>query len=99
MEILKRRKRDDAHPYIPELQDLYQQGRITRREFLRNATLLGMSFAGASAFLAACGATPEPTPGAGGDQGPGTHQSARADQGTRTNRSPLRRRALPAAER
>jgi peptide/nickel transport system substrate-binding protein len=61
MAIINRRKRDVTHPYIPELKDLYQQGRITRREFLRNATLLGMSFAGASAFLAACGPTAEPT--------------------------------------
>lgn len=62
MEIINRQKRDDGHPYIPELQDRYQQGRISRREFLRNATLLGMSFAGASAFLAACGPAAEPTP-------------------------------------
>jgi peptide/nickel transport system substrate-binding protein len=61
MAIINRRKRDVTHPYVPELKDLYQQGRITRREFLRNATLLGMSFAGASAFLAACGPTAEPT--------------------------------------
>jgi peptide/nickel transport system substrate-binding protein len=62
MEIIKKRKRDGEHVYIPELKDLYRQGRISRREFLRNATLLGMSFAGASAFLAACGATPAPEP-------------------------------------
>ena len=60
MEIIKPKKRD-VHPYVPELEDLYLKGRITRREFLRNATLLGMSFAGASAFLTACGGTPEPT--------------------------------------
>jgi len=61
MEIIKKKKRDGEHVYIPELKNLYQKGRISRREFLRNATLLGMSFAGASAFLAACGPTPEPT--------------------------------------
>jgi peptide/nickel transport system substrate-binding protein len=60
MEIIKRTKRDGEHVYIPELKDLYQKGRISRREFLRNATLLGMSFAGASAFLAACGPTAAP---------------------------------------
>jgi peptide/nickel transport system substrate-binding protein len=59
MEIMKPKKRD-VHPYIPELEDLYLKGRITRREFLRNATLLGMSFAGASAFLAACAPTTAP---------------------------------------
>jgi peptide/nickel transport system substrate-binding protein len=61
MEILKRKKRDGVHAYIPELEDLYLKGRITRREFLRNATLLGMSLASASAFLASCAQAPEPT--------------------------------------
>jgi peptide/nickel transport system substrate-binding protein len=61
MEIIRKNKSTEAHAYIPELKDLYQKGRISRREFLRNATLLGMSLTGASAFLAACGATPEPT--------------------------------------
>ena len=60
MEILKPKKRN-VHPYVPELENLYLKGRITRREFLRNATLLGVSFASASAFLTACGATAEPT--------------------------------------
>jgi peptide/nickel transport system substrate-binding protein len=59
MEIIKRKKRDDVHVYLPELKDLYLKGRVTRREFLRTATLLGMSFASASAFLSACG-TPAP---------------------------------------
>ena len=61
MEIIKKKKRTDAHVYIPELKDLYQKGRISRREFMRNATLLGMTFASASAFLAACGPAAEPT--------------------------------------
>ena len=54
MEIIKKKKQDEAHSYIPELKGLYQSGRITRREFLRNATLLGMSAAAASTFLAGC---------------------------------------------
>jgi peptide/nickel transport system substrate-binding protein len=61
MEFFSKKETTDAHPYIPELKDLYQKGRITRREFLRNATLLGMSLGSASAFLAACGPTTEPT--------------------------------------
>jgi peptide/nickel transport system substrate-binding protein len=59
MEIIKPKKRN-VHPYVPELEDLYLKGRITRREFLRNATLLGVSLTSASAFLAACGAQPAP---------------------------------------
>jgi peptide/nickel transport system substrate-binding protein len=61
MEIIKKQKRNEAHAYIPELEHLYQQGRISRRAFLRHATLLGMSLASASAFLAACGTTAAPT--------------------------------------
>lgn len=62
MEIIKKKQRQNVHPYIPELEDLYRTGRITRREFLRTATLLGMSLAGASTFLTACG-TEEAPPG------------------------------------
>jgi len=51
MEIIKRKDRKDVHPYIPELKELYQKGSVTRREFLRNATLLGMSAAAAYAFI------------------------------------------------
>jgi peptide/nickel transport system substrate-binding protein len=59
VEIIKKKKRDDVHPYIPELKSLYDAGRCSRREFLRTATLLGMSAAAASA-LVSCG--PEETP-------------------------------------
>jgi peptide/nickel transport system substrate-binding protein len=62
MYIIRRTKRNpDEHVYIPELQELYRQGRVTRREFVRNATLLGMSVASASALLAACGGSEAPT--------------------------------------
>jgi peptide/nickel transport system substrate-binding protein len=62
MEIIKKEERNEAHPYIPELKELYRVGRISRREFLRNATLLGMSAAAAGTFIAGCApATPEPT--------------------------------------
>lgn len=50
MRFWKKTKRE-GHPYIPELKDQYRQGRITRREFLRTATLLGMSAAGARYFV------------------------------------------------
>ena len=57
MEIIKRKDRKDPHPYIPELKELYNQGRITRREFLRNSTLLGLSAAAAYAFISPFSAT------------------------------------------
>jgi peptide/nickel transport system substrate-binding protein len=50
-------RHSDEHPYIPTLQTLLAEARIDRREFLRNATLLGLS-AGAAAALA--GLTPLP---------------------------------------
>ncbi|MFZ5918830.1 MAG: ABC transporter substrate-binding protein [Chloroflexota bacterium] len=68
MDIIKKKPQNEAHVYIPELKDLYRKGRISRREFLRNATLLGMSLASATAFLTACAkeeptATPKPAAG------------------------------------
>lgn len=54
MEIIKKKKRNDVHPYIPELEELYRGKRITRREFIRTAAMLGLSLTSASAFLAAC---------------------------------------------
>ena len=42
------------HPYIPATYEQLRQGRISRREFLRTVTLLGMS-AGTAMLLAACG--------------------------------------------
>lgn len=45
------RKKGQNHPYIPELADLLRQGRVDRREFLRTATLLGVS-AGAAYAMA-----------------------------------------------
>ena len=55
MEFINKKNKKDPHPYIPELKELYRNGRITRREFLRNATLLGMSAAAAYAFAPAFG--------------------------------------------
>lgn len=48
------------HPYIPELKFLLQKGRISRREFMRNAALLGMSIGAINAFLTSC--APQATP-------------------------------------
>lgn len=61
MEIIKKGKNNDVHPYIPELKELYRRGGISRREFLRYSALLGLSMGSAAAFLSACGATPTPT--------------------------------------
>ncbi|KAA3658307.1 MAG: hypothetical protein DWQ04_25505 [Chloroflexi bacterium] len=45
---------ESVHPYIPVAYEKLEQGRISRREFLRISTLLGLS-AGVATFAAACG--------------------------------------------
>lgn len=61
MEIIRKNKSTGEHPYLPELKELYRKNRVTRREFLRTATLLGMSLGAANLFLASC-STKEPEP-------------------------------------
>jgi peptide/nickel transport system substrate-binding protein len=55
--IITQKEMEKIHPYIPEAFSLYQQNRISRREFLRMASLLGMS-----AAVAACAAPATPAP-------------------------------------
>jgi peptide/nickel transport system substrate-binding protein len=44
------RKRDYPHPYIPELIEELRRNRVSRREFLRTSTLLGLSATAAYAI-------------------------------------------------
>ncbi|MCB0172549.1 MAG: twin-arginine translocation signal domain-containing protein, partial [Anaerolineae bacterium] len=46
---------EKVHPAIPDAYQKLKQGRISRREFMRFATLLGLS-AGAATIAAQCGA-------------------------------------------
>jgi peptide/nickel transport system substrate-binding protein len=48
------------HPLIPEAQEELRKGNLSRRDFLRFSTLLGMSLASAK-YLAACAAPPAAT--------------------------------------
>src|SRR4051812_40575027 len=48
---------DRVHPTVPDFQEQLRQGRISRREFLRTVTLLGVS-APAAYIMAACGGAP-----------------------------------------
>lgn len=57
---ISQKQMETVHPYIPEAFSSLRQGRISRREFLRTATLLGMSAATAT-LAAGCGATPPPS--------------------------------------
>ena len=58
-----------------ELQKLYQRGKISRRDFLRQAALFGVSLGSASAFLAACGAQPTAPAAAPAEKGPAETQA------------------------
>lgn len=52
------KRTDRLHPAVPEIQEQLRQGRISRREFLRLVTLLGVS-ASSAYVLAACGGSPQ----------------------------------------
>src|SRR6185295_12651541 len=52
---ISKKQMERVHPYIPEAYDMLNTGRVSRREFLRMATLLGMSL-GAATIAAQCGA-------------------------------------------
>jgi peptide/nickel transport system substrate-binding protein len=43
-------KHRKEHPYVPTLKRQLSSGKVSRREFLRTATLLGVSAASAYAF-------------------------------------------------
>ena len=53
---------ENVHSHIPEAFEQLKQGRVSRREFMRLATLLGMSVGTATALAACGGAAPEPEP-------------------------------------
>jgi len=65
---VSKKQMEKIHPAIPDAYEKLEQGRISRREFMRFATLLGMS-AGMASIAAACGGggtavAPEATAGA-----------------------------------
>ena len=45
------KRRDKIHPAVHELKEEVRKGNLTRREFMRYATLLGMSAAAAGAMI------------------------------------------------
>ncbi|WP_420630236.1 ABC transporter substrate-binding protein [Candidatus Leptofilum sp.] len=51
---ISKKEMEEIHVAIPNAYEQLEQGRISRREFIRFATLLGMS-AGVATFAAACG--------------------------------------------
>ncbi|MBL8055283.1 MAG: hypothetical protein JNK29_01230, partial [Anaerolineales bacterium] len=55
--------KERIHPFVAKAQEQLADGRISRREFLRLASLMGVSAASAW-ILAACGAPTTPAPAA-----------------------------------
>lgn len=55
---------------LEHVKDQYVTGKMDRRQFVRYATLLGMSVSGAATFLAACGGGEEAAPPGGGKTTP-----------------------------
>lgn len=51
---INKKELENVHPYIPVAYEQLEKGRISRREFMRISTLLGLS-AGVATFAAACG--------------------------------------------
>ncbi|MEM7127057.1 MAG: ABC transporter substrate-binding protein [Chloroflexota bacterium] len=51
---ITKKQMEAVHPRIPDVYEQLKQGRVSRRDFLRTATLLGMS-AGVATVAAACG--------------------------------------------
>ncbi len=60
MEIIKKTPDNGMHPAVPELQESLRKGKISRREFLRFAGLLGLSV-GTASILANCAPAATPT--------------------------------------
>lgn len=57
---------EPLHPVVAQAQSLLAEGRLSRREFLRTAALLGVSL-GAAQVLAACGVPATEAPATGGE--------------------------------
>jgi peptide/nickel transport system substrate-binding protein len=60
------------------LQELLRQNKISRREFMRRAMILGMSLGGAQAFLSACTGLPAPQPAPAGGEAPAAQEEPAA---------------------
>ena len=55
------KNKETLHPLVPELVSQLAQGKLNRRDFLRYATLLGVSAAAASSPFTSSPATSPPT--------------------------------------
>src|SRR5688500_16480906 len=72
------RVRRSATPLELDVVEAYAKGRITRRQFIQRATVVGLSLPAISAVIAACGpGTPSVAPSAG-SVAPGASPTASA---------------------
>ncbi|MCB0212696.1 MAG: ABC transporter substrate-binding protein [Anaerolineae bacterium] len=71
---------EKIHPAIPDAYQKLKEGRVSRRDFMRFATLLGLS-AGAASIAAQCGAPAQPAAPAAESGAPATEEAAAASSG------------------
>ena len=73
------RVRRSATPLELDVVEAYASGRITRRQFIQRASVIGLSLPAIGAVIAACGpGTPSVAPSAGGSAPPVASASAPA---------------------
>jgi peptide/nickel transport system substrate-binding protein len=90
------RVRRSATPVELDLVESFARGRITRRQFIKRATVIGLSLPAISAVIAACSPAPSATPGGGaGSPDPGATGSAGPAPTGGTIRVAIQRPAAP----
>ncbi|MBK8902269.1 MAG: ABC transporter substrate-binding protein [Anaerolineaceae bacterium] len=92
---ISKKEMEKVHIAIPNAYEQLEQGRISRREFIRFATLLGMS-ASVATIAAACGSggtttVEEPAVDSGGSTDSGSTDSGSTDSGSQTTASTIKR--------
>ena len=90
---ISKKEMEKIHIAIPNAYEQLEQGRISRREFMRFATLLGMS-AGVATIAAACGSggtTDEPEADSGDSSETAAETGGSTDSGSETAVSTIKR--------
>jgi peptide/nickel transport system substrate-binding protein len=86
---VSKKQMEKIHPYIPEAYEQLKQGRVSRREFLRISTLLGMG-AGAALVAAQCGVPAQPAATGGGEAPAAEGEAAPAESEPAASTGPVR---------
>jgi len=85
----------EVHHYLPTVFDRLRQGRITRRDFMRTATLLGLS-AGVATVAAGCGGGAAPESSGGGAAAPAEESAPEEAAAPTEEAAPAEEAAAPA---